>query len=196
MLDDGALKCWGVNNHGQLGQGDTAQRGYAPGQMATRCRRWISPPAGPLRVFAARAVHNCALFEGGGSPAGDRTTPGSSARATRPAAATSRMSSGRCRPSTSAASDPPVRLSRSPGSRAGWRCLCDNICCPALSPAGQRAPSRIARRSVEACVLPRPCRRAAAGTSAALPSGAPRRATHDRIGRTTDLDDRPGHARR
>jgi alpha-tubulin suppressor-like RCC1 family protein len=32
-LDNGALKCWGANNFGQLGLGDTTDRGTAPAQM-------------------------------------------------------------------------------------------------------------------------------------------------------------------
>src|SRR5262245_25559718 len=33
LLDDGSLKCWGINDLGQLGLGDTEQRGDAPGEM-------------------------------------------------------------------------------------------------------------------------------------------------------------------
>jgi alpha-tubulin suppressor-like RCC1 family protein len=33
ILDDGQVKCWGYNFYGQLGLGDTANRGGAPGDM-------------------------------------------------------------------------------------------------------------------------------------------------------------------
>jgi alpha-tubulin suppressor-like RCC1 family protein len=33
ILDNGDVKCWGTNNHGDLGQGDTMWRGNMPGQM-------------------------------------------------------------------------------------------------------------------------------------------------------------------
>jgi alpha-tubulin suppressor-like RCC1 family protein len=33
VLDDGTVKCWGYNAHGQLGLGDTLARGYTAGQM-------------------------------------------------------------------------------------------------------------------------------------------------------------------
>jgi len=33
LLDDRALKCWGWNYDGQLGLGDTVNRGMKPGQM-------------------------------------------------------------------------------------------------------------------------------------------------------------------
>ena len=37
LLDNGALKCWGSNNFGELGLGDTFTRGDAPGRWATTC---------------------------------------------------------------------------------------------------------------------------------------------------------------
>ena len=33
LLDDGAVKCWGRNDYGQLGYGDTNNRGDASGEM-------------------------------------------------------------------------------------------------------------------------------------------------------------------
>lgn len=33
ILDDGSLKCWGLNNYGQLGLGDTKSRGDGPNEM-------------------------------------------------------------------------------------------------------------------------------------------------------------------
>jgi alpha-tubulin suppressor-like RCC1 family protein len=33
LLDDDSVKCWGRNQYGQLGLGDTSNRGDGPGEM-------------------------------------------------------------------------------------------------------------------------------------------------------------------
>ncbi len=59
-LDNGAVKCWGMNFWGQLGQGDTATRGNDPGEMGD------SLPAISLGTtavsIAAGGQHACALL--------------------------------------------------------------------------------------------------------------------------------------
>ncbi|MDC0667597.1 EGF domain-containing protein [Nannocystis radixulma] len=65
-LDDGEVKCWGINAGGQLGLGDTDNRGDDPGEMGD---------ALPFVDLGARAhavdvsvgtVHSCALLQDGG----------------------------------------------------------------------------------------------------------------------------------
>lgn len=63
LVDDGAIRCWGRGESGQLGNGSTENAG-----------EFTPPSAGePLKFVDARAiqvsagvVHTCALFEGGG----------------------------------------------------------------------------------------------------------------------------------
>ena len=62
ILDNGQLKCWGTNRYGELGLGDTTDRGTAPGQMGNSL-----PPVNlgsgltVLRVAPA-SLHTCALL--------------------------------------------------------------------------------------------------------------------------------------
>ncbi|MCB9373107.1 MAG: carboxypeptidase regulatory-like domain-containing protein [Microthrixaceae bacterium] len=63
LLDNGNVKCWGNNADGQLGQGDTANRGDAPGEMGTSL-----PPVSLGANRTATAVttggsHTCALLD-------------------------------------------------------------------------------------------------------------------------------------
>lgn len=63
LLDDGEVKCWGFNNHGQLGLGDTQSRGIDSSLMGDAL------PAVPLgqaaRAITAGLYHTCALLEDG-----------------------------------------------------------------------------------------------------------------------------------
>jgi alpha-tubulin suppressor-like RCC1 family protein len=60
LLDNAQVKCWGKNDQGQLGLGDTQNRGDSPGEMATL-------PAvnggGPATLLAVGPNHACAILE-------------------------------------------------------------------------------------------------------------------------------------
>jgi uncharacterized protein YjdB len=60
LLQDGAVKCWGFNGYGQLGQGDTLVRGGLPNQMGDAL-----PPVdlgGPAKAVVAGDYHTCAIL--------------------------------------------------------------------------------------------------------------------------------------
>ena len=61
ILAGGVLKCWGYNGYGQLGYGDTTQRGDGNGEMGT------SLPGIEINGTAVSAgyYHTCALLVGG-----------------------------------------------------------------------------------------------------------------------------------
>jgi alpha-tubulin suppressor-like RCC1 family protein len=65
LLDDSTVKCWGANNAGQLGQGDTFDRGDGPSEMGVD----LSPvPLGTGAVVTAISAggdHTCALLDTG-----------------------------------------------------------------------------------------------------------------------------------
>jgi len=65
LLDDGSLKCWGFNNHGQLGLGDTNSRGDTPDEMGDALPA-IDLGTGRKAVQIALAHEaTCALLDNG-----------------------------------------------------------------------------------------------------------------------------------
>lgn len=66
LLGDSRVKCWGDNNHGQLGLGDALVRGDEPGEMGASLPA-VDLGAGQKAIaIAAGALHACAVLEGGG----------------------------------------------------------------------------------------------------------------------------------
>lgn len=61
LLDDGRIKCWGLNGVGQLGLGDTNNRGDEPEEMGDELPA-VKLPGKALEI-AAGAYHTCVLLE-------------------------------------------------------------------------------------------------------------------------------------
>lgn len=61
-LIDSTFKCWGDNASGQLGQGDTVNRGEAQGQMGNSLRNIDVGAQLKVAAFAAGESHTCALL--------------------------------------------------------------------------------------------------------------------------------------
>lgn len=61
LLDDGNIKCWGDNNHGQLGQGDTMARGSIPAHLGNGL---LPIELGGQAVAVVSGLnHNCAILQ-------------------------------------------------------------------------------------------------------------------------------------
>jgi alpha-tubulin suppressor-like RCC1 family protein len=65
LLDNGALKCWGMNSSGQLGLGDLVTRGNDPGEMGDALPT-VNVGTGRSVVAAEGGyTHTCVLLNGG-----------------------------------------------------------------------------------------------------------------------------------
>jgi E3 ubiquitin-protein ligase HERC3 len=64
-LDDGRVKCWGKNEFGQLGLGDTLVRGDEPGEMGDRLPFVDLGPGRTSVQIVAGGAHTCARLDNG-----------------------------------------------------------------------------------------------------------------------------------
>ena len=65
VLDNGAVKCWGYNNAGQLGLGDTATRGDTAGEMGDNLPAVALGAGRTATAIAAGYRHTCARLDNG-----------------------------------------------------------------------------------------------------------------------------------
>ena len=63
ILDDSSVKCWGVNNYGQLGLGDTQHRGDQTGEMGDVLLRVNLGTGRTAKAITAGFEHACALLD-------------------------------------------------------------------------------------------------------------------------------------
>jgi alpha-tubulin suppressor-like RCC1 family protein len=61
-LNDGSVKCWGENNYGQLGQGNTIQRGDGSGEMGDALAPVNLGTGKTATAISAGGDHTCALL--------------------------------------------------------------------------------------------------------------------------------------
>ena len=76
LLNNGTVKCWGDNFYGQLGQGNTIDRGDDPAEMGANLRPVDLGPGRTATAVAAGANHACALLDNGTVKCWGRNTVG------------------------------------------------------------------------------------------------------------------------
>jgi cysteine-rich repeat protein len=64
-FDDGAVKCWGYNDYGQLGLGDTKWRGLAPEELGDNLPMLDLGSGRRARAICADGKSSCALLDDG-----------------------------------------------------------------------------------------------------------------------------------
>jgi alpha-tubulin suppressor-like RCC1 family protein len=63
ILDDGSVKCWGRNDLGQLGLGDTANRGDNAGEMGDKLPTVDLGTGRTAKALSLGQTHSCALLD-------------------------------------------------------------------------------------------------------------------------------------
>ena len=62
-MDGGVIKCWGSNDYGQLGLGDTSIRGDGPGEMGDDLPAVDLGPGRTAKMIAGGSNHACAVLD-------------------------------------------------------------------------------------------------------------------------------------
>ncbi len=65
LLDNGTVKCWGYNYYGQLGLGDTVNRGDGPGEMGDSLPAVNLGTGRTATAITAGSIHTCARLDNG-----------------------------------------------------------------------------------------------------------------------------------
>jgi alpha-tubulin suppressor-like RCC1 family protein len=65
LLNDGSVKCWGHNDSGQLGLGDTSYRGDGPNEMGDNLPAVDLGTGKTASAIVAGGYHTCALLNDG-----------------------------------------------------------------------------------------------------------------------------------
>jgi alpha-tubulin suppressor-like RCC1 family protein len=65
LLDNGAVKCWGANDNGTLGQGDTKRRDGRPSYMGNNLPVVNLGAARTVKMLVVGADHSCAVLDDG-----------------------------------------------------------------------------------------------------------------------------------
>ncbi len=66
LFNDGSVKCWGANTHGELGQGNVDRRGDSPGEMGPALPKVDLGSGRTAKVIAANTGHHtCAILDTG-----------------------------------------------------------------------------------------------------------------------------------
>ncbi|HYF47077.1 MAG TPA: hypothetical protein VD926_12750 [Acidimicrobiales bacterium] len=63
VLDNGTVKCWGENDEGQLGQGDTTARGDGPGEMGSNLPAVSLGPSRTVAAVCAGGWQTCVVLD-------------------------------------------------------------------------------------------------------------------------------------
>merc|ERR1719343_673041 len=65
IMDNDEVKCWGGNRYGQLGYGDTSNRGDASGEMGDSLAAIDLGTGRSAKALACGSSHTCAILDNG-----------------------------------------------------------------------------------------------------------------------------------